>query len=378
MNNENLKKTALHSKHVKLKAKLVPFSGWEMPLQYDKIITEHNTVREAAGLFDVSHMGEISVSGNDSILFLQSLVPQDIAKMDIGKAVYTQLCNPNGGIIDDLIVYRLQDIDSFPRFLLIVNASNTEKDYDWITSHTDKHKSLTIENISYHNSLLALQGPNASKILAKIGIEKQAQPKKFHVTEIRIQGTPVTLARTGYTGEDGFEILVEDAYIEDLWELLLKEGESFGLKPIGLAARDTLRLEAALHLHGHDIDETTTPIEAGLGWSVVMDKPDYIGKPILQKQKMETPSKIFVGFKMLNRSIPRKECEIFQEGKKIGITTSGSYSPTLGYPIGLGYIDNTADYTIGAPLEISIRNKFHPAEIVNKPFYRREKSKDHG
>ena len=373
MENALLKQTALHEKHIALKGKMVPFAGWYMPLQYDKITTEHITVREAAGIFDVSHMGEFKVTGKGSLDLLQRLVPQDISKMVEGKAVYTQMCNPGGGIIDDLIIYRLKDKNETYNFLLIVNASNTEKDLNWILTNQDDTTNTKVENISDDYSLMALQGPNAVKILTDLGIPEEDQPKRFFVIETQISHIDCSIARTGYTGEDGFEILVKNEDAARLWDFILEKGENHGLKPIGLAARDTLRLESALPLHGNDIDEETTPIEAGLKWSVCIDKPNYIGKEVLCKQLQEGTDKIFIGFKMLSSRIPRQGCEIFQDGRSIGYTTSGSIAPFLNYPIGLGYVDKTSSVKIGDKIEVLIRDKKFPAEIVKKPFYKKKK-----
>jgi aminomethyltransferase len=373
METENCKKTALYEKHLKRKAKMVCFAGWNMPLQYDKITTEHITVREKAGIFDVSHMGEFTIKGKSALDFLQKLVPQDISKMKEGKAVYTQLCNPSGGIIDDLIIYRLQDENNTYNFLLIVNAANTAKDFDWIIANQDDTRNATVNDVTDKYSLIALQGPEAATILNSAGIEFGNHPKKFYLIETTLRDFKCIIARTGYTGEDGFEILIKNQYAPQIWDLLTEKGEPCGLTPIGLAARDTLRLEAALPLHGNDIDEDTTPIEAGLEWSVKLDKPHYIGKEVLQKQINEGTDKIFIGFKMLTPNIPRKGCELFQEGRIIGNTTSGSIAPYLNCSIGMGYIDKSASIKPGDRIEVLIRNKKYPAEIVKRPFYKSEK-----
>lgn len=372
---ENLKKTALYENHLKLKAKMVPFAGWVMPLQYDKIMAEHVNVRQKAGLFDVSHMGEFSVSGNGALNLLQKLVPQDVSKMEEGKAVYTQFCNPSGGIIDDLIIYRLKDKNNTFNFLLVVNASNLEKDFNWIITNQDDTSNTKVVNISDDYSLIALQGPNAIAILSDMGIPKEEQPKRFFVKETQIMGTDCTIARTGYTGEDGFEILVKNELAPKLWNFILAEGEKHGLKPIGLAARDTLRLEASLPLHGNDIDEDTTPIEAGLSWTVCIDKPNFIGKDVISKQLSQGTDRVFICFKVLGQNIPRQGCELFQNGQIIGNTTSGSIAPFLNYPIGMGYVDKTASVNPGDKIEVLIRNKQIPAEIVKRPFYRSKRGK---
>ena len=373
METENLKKTAFVDKHIELKAKMVPFAGWYMPLQYDKITVEHNNVREHVGLFDVSHMGNFQITGEGTLDHLQRLIPQDVSKMEEGKAVYTQFCNPTGGIIDDLIVYRLPNKNNTYRFLLIVNASNLEKDFDWIVTNQNDTRNIKIQNRSSENSLMALQGPKATDVLDAMGFAKDQQPKTFYVKETRINNMDCVVARTGYTGEDGFEILVKNEDVTKLWDLILSKGKEYNIKPIGLAARDTLRLEASLPLHGNDIDESTTPIEAGLKWSVVLDKPDFIGKDVLAKQVAHGTNRVFICFKMLSPCIPRKDCELFQDDHVIGDTTSGSIAPYLNYPVGMGYVDKSARTTPGEKIEVLIRNKRYPAEIVKRPFYKRKK-----
>lgn len=373
MENNNLKRTALYNKHIDLNAKMVPFAGWEMPLQYGKITEEHVNVREKAGLFDVSHMGEFKVTGSGALNLLQRLVPQDVSKMPEGKAVYTQFCNPTGGIIDDLIIYRLTDNEGTYNFLLIVNASNIKKDFDWVITNQDDTRNVKVENISEEYSLIALQGPNARTILGNCGLAIEHQPKRFHVIETSLNNSECTVARTGYTGEDGFEILVKNEYAPGIWSLILDKGESHGIKPIGLAARDTLRLEAALPLHGNDIDEDTTPIEAGLKWCVSIEKEDYIGKEVLKKQISDGTLRTLIGFKMLSSRIPRQGCELFQDNKLIGNTTSGSIAPYLNYPVGMGYVEKGASIEPGSKIEVMIRNKMFPAEIVKKPFYKKKK-----
>jgi len=373
MKNENLKNTALYEKHIELKAKMVPFAGWNMPLQYDKITSEHLAVRNNAGLFDVSHMGEFKVTGDGALNLLQKLVPQDVTKMDEGKAVYTQLCNPAGGIIDDLIIYRLNNTNNTYNFLLIVNASNLKKDFNWIIANQDDTSDTKVEDISDSYSLLALQGPLSSEILKDIGLSIEKQPKRFYVIETTLNNLNCSVARTGYTGEDGVEILIKNADAIQMYNLIYSAGQKYGLKPIGLAARDTLRLEAALPLHGNDIDEDITPIEAGLKWSVSLEKDHFIGKEILEKQVQNGTDKTFVGFKMNNSRIPRKGCEIFQDGRIIGNTTSGSIAPSLNYPIGLGYVNKSASMKPGDKIEVMIGNKKFPAEIVKKPFYKKKK-----
>jgi len=358
------KKTFLHEEQVKLGCKMVPFAGWEMPVQYTGIIDEHNTVRNAVGLFDVSHMGELFVSGRDSLAFLQKLVPQNVEKLMDGKAIYCQLTNKEGGIIDDLIIYKLSE----NYYLLIVNASRIDEDLNWIVKNKPGFN-VQIENQSHNYSLLAVQGPNASKLIAKLGLKEDKQPEFFSIKQAEVCGINVYVSRTGYTGEDGFEILVINEYSALLWTKILQEGIEFGIKPIGLGARDTLRLEAALHLYGNDMDENVTPIEAMLTWSVSKTKKvDYNGKDAIFKQLQDSVAKKLIGFKMIDKAIPRHEYEIYYNGDKVGHVTSGGYSPTLNENIGLGYVDTSTGIKIDTVIQIMVRNKLYDAKVVKRPF----------
>ncbi len=356
------KKTHLYDEHLKLGAKIVEFAGWEMPVQYSGIIDEHNTVRNHAGLFDVSHMGEFFVSGNDALKLLQKLVPQDISKLTDFKAIYCQLPNKNGGLIDDLIIYKLEN----EKYLVIVNASGIEKDFEWFKSNADG-LDVELENKSDEYSLLALQGPDARKIIEKMGIKEQDQPKFFHIKRAKLDGVEIFLARTGYTGEDGFEVLMKNEYATKLWNSILKNGAEFGIKPIGLGARDTLRLEAALPLYGNDLNEETTPVESGLSWFIPKDKEaDYNGKTKIIEQLKNGVTKHLIGFKMTDRAIPRHEYELYIHGQKAGIVTSGGFAPTLNENIGLGYIEK--ELPIGSDIQVMIRNKLYNAKVVKTPF----------
>lgn len=356
------KQTFLHDKHIQLGAKMVDFAGWSMPVQYSSIIEEHKTVREKAGLFDVSHMGEVFVSGKDAMEFLNSVVPQDISKLDYEKAVYCQLPNKNGGLIDDLIIYKLGILE----YLVICNASRIDEDLNWLVRNS-KDFDVKIDNQSHNYSLLAVQGPLADKLLRKMGLNTQQE--SFTIKPAKIAGIKVLASRTGYTGEDGYEILVENKYSEFLWDKILEEGAEFGIKPIGLGARDTLRLEAALHLYGNDLDENTTPIEAGLSWSVPKDKEaDYNGKEVIMNQIKNGVEKKLVGLKMLDKSIARHEYEVYKDGEKVGVITSGAPSPMLGANIALAYVKNDKDICTGSTVQVMIREKLHDAEVVKRPF----------
>ena len=356
------KETLLHDKHVQLGAKMVDFAGWHMPVQYTSIIEEHNTVRENVGLFDVSHMGEVFVSGKDSLEFLNSVVPQDISKLAYEKAVYCQLPKQNGGLIDDLIIYKTGILD----YLIICNASRADEDVNWLVRNS-KGYDVVINNESHKYSLLAIQGPKADALMRKMGLETHQE--SFTIKPAKILGIKVLASRTGYTGEDGYEILFENKYAEFLWDKILEQGKEFGIKPIGLGARDTLRLEAGLHLYGNDLDENTTPIEAGLSWSVPKDKSaNYNGKDVIMEQITNGTSKKLVALKMLDKSIARHEYEVYFKGEKVGVVTSGAPSPVLGANIALAYVKNDKEICTGATVQVMIREKLHDAEVVKRPF----------
>ena len=356
------KETFLHDKHVQLGAKMVDFAGWHMPVQYTSIIEEHNTVRENVGLFDVSHMGEVFVSGNDALEFLNSIVPQDISKLAYEKAVYCQLPQKNGGLIDDLIIYKLGILE----YLIICNASRIDEDVNWMTLNS-KNYDVKIDNQSHNYSLLAIQGPKADDLMRKMGL--MTHQESFTIKPAKIAGIKVLASRTGYTGEDGYEIMFKNRYAEFLWDKILDQGKEFGIKPIGLGARDTLRLEAALHLYGNDLDENTTPIEAGLSWSVPKDKKeDYNGKEVIMNQIANGTSKKLIGLKMLDKSIARHEYEVYFDGEKVGVVTSGAPSPTLKENIALAYVKNDKEICTGTTVQVMIREKLHDAQVVKRPF----------
>ena len=356
------KETFLHDKHVQLGAKMVDFAGWHMPVQYTSIIEEHKTVRENVGLFDVSHMGEVFVYGKDALEFLNSIVPQNISKLIYEKAVYCQLPNKNGGLIDDLIIYKLGILE----YLVICNASRIDEDLNWMVNNS-RGFDVKIENRSHQFSLLAVQGPKADALLRKMGLATQQE--SFTIKPAKIAGIKLLASRTGYTGEDGYELLVENENAEYLWDELLKQGEEFGIKPIGLGARDTLRLEAALPLYGNDLDENTTSVEAGLTWSIPKDKiEDYNGKDVIMNQLKNGTSKKLIGLKMLDKSIARHEYEVYFNSEKVGHITSGAPSPTLGANIALAYVNNDKEICTGAIVQVMIREKLHDAEVVKRPF----------
>ena len=363
------KQTFLHDRHIELGAKMVDFAGWHMPVQYTSIIDEHKTVRESVGLFDVSHMGEVIVKGKDALKFLNSIVPQNISKLTDGKAVYCQLPNKQGGLIDDLIIYKLED----EKYLIIANASRVDEDINWMIRNIND---LDVEIIdeSYNYSLIAVQGPKACDLIRDLGATDL--PPFFSIKKDTICDIEAWISRTGYTGEDGAEILIKNKYAITIWNTLLEKGQKYGVKPIGLGARDTLRLEAALHLYGNDLDETTTPIEAGLSWSVPKDKEeDYNGKAVIMDQIKNGVTRKLVGLKMVDKGIARHGYNVFYNNEKIGVVTSGGVSPMRGDNIALAYVKNLEDLTIGSTIQVEIREKLYNAEIVKKPFVTKNNKK---
>ena len=359
------KQTFLHDKHIALGARMVDFAGWDMPVQYSSIIEEHKTVRESVGLFDVSHMGEMIVYGEDALPFLNKLVPQDLKKLVDLKAIYCQLTNKNGGIIDDLIIYKLED----NKYLIIANASRIDEDLNWMVRNKLGFN-VEIVNESHNYSLLAVQGPKACDLIKSLGLNDL--PPFFTIKRATLFNINLWVSRTGYTGEDGVEILVKNEFSEYLWDKLLEAGKPFGIKPIGLGARDTLRLEAALHLYGNDLDENTTPVEAGLTWSVAKDKTeDYNGKKRIMEQINNGVEKKLVGLKMLDKNIARHGYDVCYNGEKIGVITSGGISPVRGDNIALAYIKNLDNLAVGSTIQIMIREKLHNAEIVKRPFVKK-------
>lgn len=366
------KKTFLYEKHLQLGAKMIEFAGWTMPVSYSSILDEHKTVRENAGLFDVSHMGEIFVKGPDALSFLNKLVSQDILKLTNLKAVYCQLLNKEGGIIDDLIIYKLED----ENYLLIVNASRIDEDLSWMAGNSSGFN-VVIDNQSGNYSLLALQGPKASDLMDKTGLIKENQPEFFTIRRAKLFNVDIFVSRTGYTGEDGFEILVKNEFSGLLWDYIIEAGKEFGLKPAGLGARDTLRLEAALNLYGNEMDEQTSPVEAGLAWSVSKTKTDnYNGKEIILQHLKTGGSKKLIGLKMLDKAIARHGYDVFYNGEKAGIITSGGISPVLNENIALAYVKNIKEICPGSILQVMIREKLYNAEAVKRPFVSKKNKKE--
>ncbi len=358
------KKTPLYEEHLRLKAKIVDFAGWDMPIQYSSIIEETKTVRNSVGLFDVSHMGEIYIEGPDAVKFVDYIITNDFGSIKFGDAVYSPMCKEDGGIIDDLIAYKI----SKEKALLVVNASNKDKDYEWIKKQSENFDVEVIDR-SDEKALVALQGPKAEELLQKLADIKLNEIGFYQFAEGRVRGIKAQISRTGYTGEDGFEIMVEAEAAVPLWRSLLEYGSEYGIKPAGLGARDLLRLEASYLLYGNDMDESTNPIEAGISWAVKLDKGDFIGREALLKVKEEKPKRKLVGMILEGRNIARHGYKIFKDGEEIGFITSGGYSPTLEKSIALGYVKKPYNKK-GTELEVQIRKKMVKAEVIKLPFYR--------
>jgi len=360
------RQTPLYATHRQLGARLVDFAGWEMPVQYAGVIEEHRAVRTAAGLFDVSHMGEVRVQGPGAEEFLQRLTPNDVSKLAPGRAHYSGLLTERGTYVDDLLIYRL----GAEEFLVVVNASNAERDHEWIASRAGS--GVQVVNESDRWALIALQGPKAVEILRPLTSPEALALKYygFHMGEVA--GRPALVSRTGYTGEDGFELYVAPEDAAAIWRRLVEVGAPHGLQPAGLGARDTLRLEASMALYGHEIDESTTPFEAGLAWVVKMGKGDFLGREALAAQQSEGLRRKLVGFEVQGRGIARQGHEVKMEGRTVGTVTSGTWSPSFEKALGMAYVP-AEQAAPGTPLEIDVRGRALPATVVEVPFYRRAK-----
>jgi aminomethyltransferase len=358
-----LKKTPLSEVHEKLGAKMVEFGGWWMPVQYTNVIDEHITTRTKAGLFDICHMGEFEIRGKDSLELIQKMVTNDISKLADGKATYAIMCYDNGTVVDDLFIYRFSE----ERYMLVVNAGNIDKDFDWIRKHS-KGFDVRLDNISGKTAKLDVQGPRAGEILQGLTSAGLKSLKRFFFVEDEVGGVKAVISRTGYTAEDGFELYFDSNFAEQLWNRLLDAGRKFGMKPAGLGARDTLRIEACYSLYGHEINENITPVEAGLSWLVKPDKGNFIGKSVLEKQLRNGTERTLVCFEMTEHAIPREHYDIVNGGVKIGFVTSGTFSPTFRKGIGMGLV--TKEFAgLGQEIEIAIRDKNYKAKIVKRPFY---------
>jgi aminomethyltransferase len=360
------KRTPLYSRHQELGGKIVSFAGWELPVQYTGVIPEHTATRTKAGLFDVSHMGEVFVTGPEATESLQYLTCNDVTKLTDGKAQYSAILNEKGGVVDDIIIYRY----AADNYLVCVNASNADKDFEWLKSH-NKHNA-TYTNKSAEYGQVALQGPNAVKIVESIPeLKSAANLEYFSFADIKLGQDTIICARTGYTGEDGFEFFVPAKSTVSFWNLLLEAGSNFGLVPCGLGARDSLRLEACYPLHGHELGEDISALESGLAWIVKFSKGDFIGKSALEVQKNSGIPRILVGFEVLDSGIARENLEIFSsDGKKIGITTSGTKTPTIQKSIGMALV-NKEYSAVGTEIFIEVRGKRLKTLVAKKPFYKK-------
>lgn len=364
----DLKKTPLFEIYKEYGAKTIDFGGWDLPVQFSGIMEEHEAVRTKAGLFDVSHMGEIEVRGADALAFLQKVMTNNVAILKENGAQYTAMCYEDGGTVDDLLIYKKSEDD----YLLVVNASNIEKDFEWLLSHVSGD--VTIKNISDEMAQLAIQGPLAETILQRLTDTNLAEIKFFKFKDhVKIDGVEALVSRTGYTGEDGFEIYCKSDSVVSLWKTLLEVGKGDGLIPCGLGARDTLRFEAALPLYGQELSKEITPIEAGIGFAVKVNKESgFIGKDVLKAQKETGTKKKIVGLEMIEKGIPRTHYEVFSGEQKIGEITTGTQSPTLKKSVGLALLD-TEFSDIGSIVEVQIRKKRAKAKVIELPFYKRTK-----
>ena len=356
----NVKKTALYDVHVQLGAKMVEFAGYIMPIQYSGIRSEHRRVRETVGVFDVSHMGEIEISGDKALEMVQHVTINDAAALEVGQAQYSAMCYENGGIVDDILVYRFAD-----KYLLVVNAANKDKDLQWILDN--KIDGCEVKDISENITQLAVQGKKAEATLQKLTDVNLADIKFYWFIEGELAGAPMIISRTGYTGEPGFELYFDNQYAVDVWNKVFEAGKEFDIEPIGLGARDSLRLEKKMCLYGNDIDETTNPLEAGLGWITKLDTHDFIGKEALLKVKEEGLKRRLVAFTLEESGFPRHGYKIFKDGQEVGVVTSGTVSPILEKGIGLGYVAKEFS-KISTVISIEVRKKMAPAVIIKPPF----------
>jgi aminomethyltransferase len=360
-----MKLTKINKLHKSLGAKMVEFAGYEMPVQYSSIIAEHKAVRNSVGIFDVSHMGEIFISGSKALDVVQHLTTNDASKLFPGKVQYSAMCYQNGGIVDDLLVYNLAENE----YMLVVNAANIEKDYKWMVENNEYGSE--INNLSDDYTLLAVQGSDSTKVVQKL-VSTNLDLEYYHFRMDKIDGVDIILSRTGYTGETGYELYFtgDEKDAENLWNSIFEAGKEFDIQPVGLAARDTLRLEMGFCLYGNDIDETTNPIEAGLGWITKLKKDEFVGKDVLLKEKEEGTKRKLVALTSDERFFPRQGYEITSDSRNIGNITSGTVSPVLEKPIALGYV-NSKFKTAGTMVNFLIRGKEVPAEVVKLPFVKK-------
>jgi glycine cleavage system T protein (aminomethyltransferase) len=361
-----LKRTPLYEQHRVMGARLVEFGGWEMPVQYTSITEEHQAVRTRAGLFDVSHMGEFKIAGRDALAFLQYLVPNDVSRLRIHQALYTQLCLPNGNVIDDLLIYFLAE----QHYMLVVNAANIAKDLAWVQEQAEHFNDVVVTDQSHTTALIALQGPTSLAILRELTAVNLDAIRYYHCDAGTVAGADCIISRTGYTGEDGFELYCAPVDVVHLWNELLATGKPHGLLPVGLGARDTLRLEAGYCLYGHELDEETNPLEARLGWVVKLNSGDFIGRGALVRVKEQGPRKLLVGIELLERGVPRCGYALYAQDQRIGSLTSGGPGLTVRKNIGMAYVE-PAYATTGQQVYVDIRGKRVAAQVVALPFYKR-------
>jgi aminomethyltransferase len=365
--NQPLKTTPLNALEHELGGRMVDFGGWELPVQFSSILDEHRAVRERAGIFDVSHMGELTVSGPAALQLLQQTTCNDVSKLENGRCQYNGLLYPTGGFVDDILIYKRADGDYF----VVVNASNSDKDYEWLIDCA-KGLDAAVENVSERYAQLAVQGPRSEELLQPL-TDIDLQSMKYYRFAIgSVEGVPAIVSRTGYTGEDGFEIYVSPDESERIYRRVLEAGRPFQLLPCGLGARDTLRLEAKMALYGNDIDHSTTPVEADLGWIVKLEKGDFYGRDVLKREQTDGPRRKLVGFEMVDRGIGRHGYPVVQGGEEVGVVTSGTQSPTLKKAIGLAYLPLAAS-AVGQEFDVVIREKATRARVVPTPFYKRTK-----
>ena len=359
----NLKTTPLLDLHKELGAKLVPFAGWNMPIQFAGVLSEHTCVRERVGLFDVSHMGEIEVKGKDAKKFLQFLLSNNVEKMFDGSILYSLMCYETGGVVDDLLAYRFSE----NHYFLCVNASNSDKDYDWIARHASSFN-VNIKNTSSETSQLALQGPDAKSVLQSLCDISLDDLSYYNFRKGMVNNVESLISRTGYTGEDGFELYLSPEKVSEVFRSLMEQGRSYGIQPIGLGARDTLRIEMGYPLYGNEIDNNPTPLDAGLGWVIKFDKGEFLGRGSLLKQKEQgSLRRKLVGLKLLTRGVPRAHYQVFKNGESVGEVTSGTFSPTLNTGVGLCYV--SSEYSdIGNHLDMKIRGQLVATEVIQLPF----------
>ena len=356
----SLKRTPLFAAHVKAGARMVEFGGWEMPVQYSGILEEHRRVRSAVGLFDVSHMGEFEVEGRGALAALQTLTTNDVTALEIGQVQYSLLPYPEGGLVDDLTVYRLGE----DRYMVTVNASNIDKDWTWVTTHG----AAQWRNLSGDTGLIAVQGPRAEALVGDLADVDVRAIRYYHFARGKVAGVPTLISRTGYTGEDGFELYAPWGETERLWTALLDAGRKADAAPIGLGARDTLRLEMRYALYGNDIDQTTNPLEAGLGWVVKPAKGDFIGKPAIERVRAEGPKRKLVGLEMADRSVARHGYPVLHGGRRVGEVTSGTFGPSVEKSIALAYVETPLS-AVGTEIDVEIRGQGRPARVVKTPFH---------